>query len=350
MTPKRTTIRLIHFFEMSIVLAATFCCLPPAVADEVIIQNGDRLTGEVIRQDANTLELKTNYAGTLNINWAQVQEVILDEPSKVLLDDETVLEVASVSRDEDRLTLRQAPPSPPMTVEASRVKVIEPEPWELGKGHKLKGAVNFSIENEKGNSEKKEFDLDFKFDYRRQLHLFESYGELEYDTTRGLRSTDNWSWLNNYNRLFKSKWYASVFFILKHDRFADLRMRYMVGPAFGYRFFEGTPVNLRVEAGIYYLEDDFYDQPNKDYWGPAWYLDYDQHVWKKRLQLYHRQLGFASADSSNKNLWRSWTGVRVPLIVGLVGSFEYEIDYDSNPAVEALTTDQTFRLKLGYAW
>ena len=61
-------------------------------------------------------------------------------------------------------------------------------------------------------------------------------------------------------------------------------------------------------------------------------------------------MGFASANSSNKNLWRSWTGVRVPLIVGLVGSFEYEVDYDSNPAVEALTTDQTFRLKLGYAW
>ncbi len=29
---------------------------------------------------------------------------------------------------------------------------------------------------------------------------------------------------------------------------------------------------------------------------------------------------------------------------------EYEIDHDSRPAVEAKTTDETVRLKLGYEW
>jgi ATP/maltotriose-dependent transcriptional regulator MalT len=59
----------------------------------VTISNGDRLTGEVIRQDANVLELKTTYAGTLKIQWTEVREVVLDAPSQVLLDDETVLDV-----------------------------------------------------------------------------------------------------------------------------------------------------------------------------------------------------------------------------------------------------------------
>jgi ATP/maltotriose-dependent transcriptional regulator MalT len=63
------------------------------VADEVTISNGDRLTGEVIRQDADVLELKTTYAGTLKIQWTEVREVVLDAPSQVLLDDETVLDV-----------------------------------------------------------------------------------------------------------------------------------------------------------------------------------------------------------------------------------------------------------------
>ncbi|WP_295884650.1 DUF481 domain-containing protein [uncultured Thiohalocapsa sp.] len=44
------------------------------------------------------------------------------------------------------------------------------------------------------------------------------------------------------------------------------------------------------------------------------------------------------------------TGFRVPLIAGFVGSMEYEIDHDSRPAVEAKTTDETVRLKLGYEW
>ena len=42
--------------------------------------------------------------------------------------------------------------------------------------------------------------------------------------------------------------------------------------------------------------------------------------------------------------------MRVPLISGIVGSAEYEIDYDSDPAVDSDTTDQTFKLKLGYKW
>ena len=85
-------------------------------------------------------------------------------------------------------------------------------------------------------------------------------------------------------------------------------------------------------------------------WGPAWWVTYKQKVWKQRLEIFHRQLGFVAANDSNKQLWRSWSGVRVPLVAGFVSSVEYEIDYDSQPAVEALATDRTLKLKLGYEW
>jgi hypothetical protein len=42
--------------------------------------------------------------------------------------------------------------------------------------------------------------------------------------------------------------------------------------------------------------------------------------------------------------------VRVPLVSGFVGSVEYELEYDSDPAVESKDTDTTLRLKLGYEW
>ena len=61
------------------------------MADEVVIVNGDRITGKVVRQDAGALKLETAYAGTLEIEWSQVQQLILDEPVKVILNDERVL-------------------------------------------------------------------------------------------------------------------------------------------------------------------------------------------------------------------------------------------------------------------
>ena len=319
-------------------------------ADEVLISNGDRLSGEVLRQEKDQLRLETSYAGTVEIAWKDVREVQFDQPTQVLLDDETTLSVRAVSREGDQLTLRQEPPGATVTVGVSRLKVIEPEAWELGRGRKLTGRVNVAFEDEEGNSESTEFDLDFTVNRRWQWHRIRSSGEIEYDTTRGFDSSDNWTWLSAYERLYRSRWYAAALVVLKHDRFADLRLRFLAGPAGGYRFFESERLNLSVEAGVGYLNDDFIDLPDEEFWGPAWWVDYDQMIWKDRLQIYHRQMGFAAANDSNKQLWRSWTGVRVPLVAGFVGSFEYEIDYDSQPAVDALTTDETFNLKLGYKW
>ena len=304
--------------------------LHPVGADEVVISNGDRLSGDVVRQEKGQLRLRTTYAGIVEIAWKDVREVHFDQPTQVLLDDETALTVEAVSHEGDQLT------------------VIEPEAWELGRGRKLTGGVNVAIEDKQGNSESSEFDLDFTVNRRWRWHRVESFGQLEYDTTRGLDSTDDWTWLSNYERLFRSRWYTSALVVLKHDRFADLRLRFLAGPAGGYRFFESESLNLSVEAGVAYLNDDFLELPDQEFWGPGWYVNYDQKVWKERLQIYHRQIGFAAANDSNKQLWRAWTGVRVPLVAGFVGSVEYEFDYDSQPAVDALTTDETFNLKLGY--
>ncbi len=79
-------------------------------------------------------------------------------------------------------------------------------------------------------------------------------------------------------------------------------------------------------------------------------MNYDRFIWRQRLQPYHKQYGVLAADGSHKNLWRSWTGIRAPLAGGLVGSLEYEFEYDSEPPVKTDTTDHTLRLKMGYQW
>ena len=321
-----------------------------ADADEILINNGDRLSGDIVRHDVDSVRLKTSYAGTLAIKWSDIEEITLDEPVTVLMKDRTSMQVESFTRVEDGLVLRPVGSATPVTVPVAIVEVIEPEAWELGQGHKFTGRVNISIDNESGNSESNEFDLDFDMNNRWKKNSLRVFGQLEYDTTRGFTSTDNWSVMGALDHTFKGKWYYAGAVMFKKDRFADLNLRTLVGPGIGYRFFESKPLNLKLEIGPYYLKDDFINQPDETFWGPAWFLDYDQKVWNKRLQIYHRQLGFQSINETGKFLWRSWTGVRLPLVAGLFGSLEYEIDYDSEPAVEAETTDQTFKLKLGYKW
>gem|GEM_PF-325816 len=333
-----------------ILLLAGFLVFSCSVADEVIMSNGDRLTGSVVRIDPISLQLQTDYAGTLNINLSKVQNVRFDAPRLALLDDETKGSISEFSPMAERISVRRSASSEPIRVVPDRVRVIDPEPWESGEGGKLSGGVNLAGKSQAGNTDQNELDFDYHLDYRWRWHRIESAGILEYDTSSGVKTSQNWSLDVKYSRLFESPWYAAGWVLAGHDRFADKRLRVGVASTLGYRFSDSAQRNLRTELGPGYISEDFYDTQDRRFWGPFWYLDYDQVVWKDQLQLYHTQRAFWATNDTSKQLWRSWTGLRVPLISGIVGGIEYDIEYDSDPAVEAKTTDTTVRLKLGYAW
>jgi len=325
--------------------------LSAAEADEIILRNGDRLSGDVIRQADGQLRLQTTYAGDIIIDWEQVLEVRLEEPVPALLDDDAVIEIAAVTRDQNQLRLRQPGASEPMTLPPERVEIIEPEPWEMGDGYRLNGIVNLGLQDQTGNSESTELDLDFELSYQRRWQEWQTYGQFEYDTTRGVKTTENWTLLNKYTRRFPtSPWYAAAWLRFKHDRFADLRLRSLLGPSIGYQLDANEDIRVSAEIGPIYLKEDFYDQQDNDFWGPGLFIDYEQALISDRLQFYFSGMGFSAINTHSKDLWVSWTGLRVPLFGGFVGSIEYEIDYDSAPAQATKTTDKTLRLKIGYQW
>lgn len=336
---------LVSLWTLATLTPMTIC------ADEVMLRNGDRMTGKVIRQAHGKLELETSYAGTVTIDWSAVQDVRLDEPASVLLDDDSVVAVRSVVRDQRQVELDAVGSIEPVKVAPERVRVIRPEPWEIGNGRKISGRVNIGFDDESGNSESSELDLDATLSYRRRWDEFETYGQLEYDTTRGIKTTENWTLLNKYTRRFpKTPWYGAFWLRLKHDRFADIRLRSVAGPALGYRFDSLDNAELSAEVGSIHLYEDFYDTDNNEFWGPGVFVDYQQDLLNGRLQFYLHGMGFSAADNTGKDLWMSWMGLRVPLTGGFVCSLEYEIDYDSEPAIETRTTDKTLRFKVGYEW
>jgi putative salt-induced outer membrane protein YdiY len=319
------------------------CCLAPwlcglipvvAAADEVVTTNGNRLTGNIIRADEAEVVLRTEYAGVIIIEQAKVRSLSRGPQSSAA---QAPVAAAAVPAAVD--------PQPVAAPTAS-----SPEPSLYAAEGAFSGGVNFALSSEAGNSDKDEIDLDYNLQYRRGWNRFRSFGTLEHDTNAGEKTKDKWSTFNQYSRLFPSRWFGGAWFTFEHDRFSDLRLRTMGGPTVGYLFAEGDAFNLIAEAGPAVLGEDYYNQSDREFAGGAWFLSYDQLVWQDRIQPYHRQFGFVGLDGESKVLWQSWTGLRVPLAGGFTGSVEFEYDYDSNPAMDAKTTDTTWRFKLGYQW
>ena len=60
-------------------------------AGQVVLKNGDRITGQIVKSDAKTLVLKTAYAGDVTIDMAQVASIEADDLLHVQLKDRTVV-------------------------------------------------------------------------------------------------------------------------------------------------------------------------------------------------------------------------------------------------------------------
>jgi hypothetical protein len=62
-------------------------CLSAAWAGQVVMKNGDRVTGSVIKQDGKTITIKTENFGVVGAPWDQVVSIQSDQPVTVVLKD-----------------------------------------------------------------------------------------------------------------------------------------------------------------------------------------------------------------------------------------------------------------------
>ncbi|MPZ16131.1 MAG: hypothetical protein GEU73_17230, partial [Chloroflexi bacterium] len=62
-----------------ILLCAFLLMAEPAAADEVLLTNGDHLTGQVVSLAGGTLTFETPH-GELRIVWTTVAGLVVDEP------------------------------------------------------------------------------------------------------------------------------------------------------------------------------------------------------------------------------------------------------------------------------
>src|SRR6266850_1989436 len=71
-------------------LISTLLCFD-VFADQVILKNGDRLSGTILKSDGEHLILKSEFAGEVKIKWAAIDQLSSDRPLYVLLKDGQII-------------------------------------------------------------------------------------------------------------------------------------------------------------------------------------------------------------------------------------------------------------------
>jgi putative salt-induced outer membrane protein YdiY len=331
-------------------LAAVLLAVTPLSADELLMKDGSRLIGKVGRQTDGTLEFETTYAGTIKVKWDQVSELHADEPVQLMLKNEELQEVTTITNTEDATVVTAVTEGASESLAPDAIAFINPEPWRYGDGFKFTGRVNAALKSQRGNTESDEIDLDGELRWRWKDDRVAIFGQLEKDTSFGTTTSQNWLLTGKYDHFQTEKFYYGANAGFEHDEFADLELRSRIGPHLGYQFYEQDNLNLSTDLGLAYVDEDFISTKDDDYMALSWLVDFDWFIIPDHLQFYHRDSGLLSLSDTGDLVINSWTGFRLPLIFGAVASIEAEVKYDGGAPADVDTVDTTYRAKLGYQW
>ncbi|MGD8618335.1 MAG: DUF481 domain-containing protein [Gammaproteobacteria bacterium] len=314
------------------------------------MKDGSRLLGKVVKKEDDTLEFETSYAGVIKVKWGEVSQLTADSPVQVLLEDESTLVANEIRKNEEATLLETEAGVTAQSVTPGKVAYINPEPWRTGEGIKWTGRVNLDLEMDRGNTDEDNFDADAETRFRRQHDRITLTAQYERDRADGKDTSKNWKQGSKYDYFLSEKLYAGVLLAFEYDKFADLDLRTSVGPHVGYQFFESKNLNLDTNVGILYVDENYIEAEDDDYWSLGWQIDFDWFLVPDRVQFYHRHTGIQSVSDSSNLTIDSWTGFRFPIYKGIVASTEAEVDYDGGAPSDVDKTDTTYRVKLGYQW
>jgi len=339
----------VRLTSMVLVFATMLLAGFSTMADELIMKDGSRLMGKVVKEDGGVIDFETSYAGVIKVKWQEVSEVIADEPITILLKNGETREATNAKPVVEGIVITDGSGTPE-TLATDEVAYVNPEPWRLGKGMRWTGNINVDLNYERGNSDKDEYHGDWTTTFRWRDDRLKFYGDYEREKSNNVLTDDNWRINGRYDHFVTEKLFYGGTLGMEHDRPADLQRRTIVGPLVGYEFYESTAMNLDVAGGPMYVNEEFYAADNRDYFALGWSVDFDRYLIPGRMQFYHRHRGLLEPGDTDNLVWDAWTGFRFPIYAGIVATTEVLIEYDGGAPDGVDDTDTTYNIKLGYQW
>ncbi|HEY7910798.1 MAG TPA: DUF481 domain-containing protein [Blastocatellia bacterium] len=136
---------------------------PRALADQINMTNGDRLTGAIVKLDEASLTIKSELAGEVKIQWSSIASISSDQPLHVTLKDNQVI-VGTLTTSEGKVEI-QTKEAGKVTVSKEAILLIRSEKEQAaytaemerlrnpGLGDLWSGTLDAGLSTTRGNSD-----------------------------------------------------------------------------------------------------------------------------------------------------------------------------------------------------
>lgn len=135
------------------------------------------------------------------------------------------------------------------------------------------------------------------------------------------------------------------------DDVDGVELRSNTGISFGHQVFDHERLKLSYSIGPSYLIEEIEDeQDTQKSAAYNWKMDFERKLKNEALTFYHNNRLIVPASQKEEYILNTNTGVRIPLMEKLVGSFDVKHDIDKGAANDASDTQTRYSVKLGYEW
>lgn len=340
--------RQVRLLLLSNLLLPALLAPPFAAADELHLDNGDRITGTVMSLDDGELTFETTWGGTLTVEWERVVAVVSDEPMTVVLEDG--LRASGTVRSEaggGAVLLEVEGEALPRRLELREIAAINPQEEpdvEIG------GDAHMGYVVSRGNSETRSAYLEASAEARVRRNRYSFHGSHKRVQTDGTLSADRSTAGFAYDRLTGGPWYFTATADGTWDDFQDLDLRTAVGASAGLELWGEEDATLDLELGVSYLKEDFLSAADLEFPAARWSLELERALPGDHVIAFHSQLALLNLDDTRDLLLETRTGFRFHLTGHLVATTQVHFQHDGVPAPEREKEDLTYLVNLGFEW
>ena len=152
-------------------------------ADQIVLKNGDRLSGAIIKSDAKNLVIKTDYAGEVTVDWTAVQDMNSTKSLHVgLKSGQTVVGPLAVKEGKLEVTTKdfgtiETPAENIVLIRDDASQLAYEKSLHPGFGQGWAGGANLGFALTAGNSETKNLNIGFnavRTGFHDKLTLYET--------------------------------------------------------------------------------------------------------------------------------------------------------------------------------
>jgi putative salt-induced outer membrane protein len=256
-----------------------------AWADQVVMKNGDRVTGSIVKKDGKNLTIKTEHFGVVTTSWDQVESVTADKPVNVVLPDgKTVQGTLATTNGKVEVTTKDAKlslaPADVATIRDDAEQKAYERFLKPGWGQLWAGTGSVGFAGTSGNAKTLTFTTGITaarvtrtdktmlyFNAIKASALVNGTNSQTAQAVRGGIGYDH----NLHPRLF-----VNVFNDYEFDKFQNLDLRFVLGGGFGWHAVKTERSRLDFLGGVDFNRSSFNtpltQKSAEFYWGDEYSL------------------------------------------------------------------------------